>query len=221
MSTDAEIGFDRISTIYDALSWCYGFGAIQRSRRGLLPHVPQAEHVLVLGDGTGLAVCELFESRPPLSVVCVDLSSRMLGRLRQRLSRRSPWAISRLRLVQGGIDSIPDDVPYDLIISHYFLDLFNDGALVEFLGQVECCLRPGGSWWVTDFAQPSDSRIPAVLQESLLSVLYRFFRLACGVHATGLPDIERAFHDRGWTTQRRMRSAWGSLESTLFVKPIE
>lgn len=221
MSIEAEAGFDRISSIYDALSWCYGFGAIQRSRRGLLPYIPQAKHLLVLGDGTGLAVSELLESCSPQSIVCVDLSSCMLMRLRQRLTRRCPWAIPRLRLIQGGITAIPDDVHYDLIVSHYFLDLFDDKSLAELLDRLERCWRPGGSWWVTDFARPSDSWIPTALQQTLLSGLYRFFRSTCGVQGATLPNIERAFHSRGWMTQRRMRSAWGSLESTLFVKPIE
>ncbi|MDH3626282.1 MAG: methyltransferase domain-containing protein [Acidobacteriota bacterium] len=211
--------FDGISPIYDLLSWCYGFGAIQRSRRRLTPFVSPPGRVLVLGDGTGMALCELLQSFEPLQVVCVDASRQMLQRTEKRLSVRVPHAMSRVRLIHGGIEDVPVSDSFDLIVSHYFLDLFDPLRLNAALSRLDVIWEPGGSWWVTDFTRPTGVSVGARLQGAMLRVLYHFFRSNCGITTRTLPDIEGAFLARGYSTQRRIRSAWGTLETMLFLKP--
>ena len=58
--------------------------ALTRARYQLLDRLPQADRLLVFGDGDGRLTREISRRRPDCSMVSVDLSSEMLRLQRQR-----------------------------------------------------------------------------------------------------------------------------------------
>ena len=85
-ATEAENGYDRLSRWYQSLERMLFGSALTRARYQLLDRLPQADRLLVFGDGDGRLTREISRRRPDCSMVSVDLSSEMLRLQRQRLS---------------------------------------------------------------------------------------------------------------------------------------
>jgi len=93
--------------------------------------------VLDLGTGTGNLTVKLPEAS---SVVCVDLSSRMLERAALKLKERDVSFV-QVDLI-GATETHPG--PYDAIVSTYAIHHLTDDEKDVLLGRLAVALKPGG-----------------------------------------------------------------------------
>jgi ubiquinone/menaquinone biosynthesis C-methylase UbiE len=181
-----EPNFDKIARPYRWLEYVTLGKALENSRLHFLPQLLERRHALVLGDGDGRFLAQLLKHNPSLRADAVDSSSLMLQLLRQRCEAASPSTHSRLCTHHHNALTFPLKGPYDLIVTHFFLDCFTQSELDSLIARIAPTLSPSALWLISDFRVPSGPmRLPAKL---LIRSLYLAFRILTGLRTTHLPD---------------------------------
>ncbi len=131
-----------------------------------------------------------------IQVVAVDASGEML----RQAARRLPSG-AQVRLVHAdalGCDPAAfPEAPFDLIVTHFFLDCFDEAEIASLVSRVNGAAEDEALWVVSDFAIP---RRPAARLAGTLIVrgLYLAFGLLTGLKARRLPDHGRVMREAGW-----------------------
>jgi ubiquinone/menaquinone biosynthesis C-methylase UbiE len=208
-------GFDRLSPVYDVLVALFAARAIPRSQTRFLAGLGDWSRALVVGGGSGGFLTELLGVGDG-HVLYLDASRGMLERTRRRLVRRRPRDVGRVELRRGGLEALAADERFDLLCTHYFLDLFPDEQLAVVMEVLSRRLRYGGRWACADFAPPASRGPRRGLQTALLASLYGFFRVTCSIPARRLPPIRRRFAELGFQAEREATPAAGVLWTAVY-----
>jgi ubiquinone/menaquinone biosynthesis C-methylase UbiE len=185
-----------------------GFGkALERRRNAFLKEIADARRALVLGEGDGrfLArlVPEMFE-RPGASVDYVDLSSRMLALARAR-------AGDQVRYILGDARSIAlPSSEYDLIVTHFFLDCFDEHDAAVVIDRISAAAAPRARWVISEFRDANWWSYGSV------AALYLFFRIATGLKTRRLIDHRPMLQSHGFVLEKSETSRGGLLVSELW-----
>jgi SAM-dependent methyltransferase len=185
MST-VEPNFNLIAKPYRWLEYLTLGKALENCRTHFLQQLLDSRRALVLGDGDGRFLAELLKRNPQLQADAVDTSAAMLQLLRQRCEAATPNAASRLRIHHASALTTPLEGPYDLVVTHFFLDCLTQPELDSLITRIAPTLAPGALWLISDFRIPRGSmHFPARV---LIRSLYLAFRLLTGLRTTHLPD---------------------------------
>ncbi|MCS6841918.1 MAG: class I SAM-dependent methyltransferase [Roseiflexus sp.] len=133
------ISFDRAVDYYDATRG-YPPGIAERLRDAMVAtlQLSQNARLLEAGVGTGRVALPFIEAG--YFYVGIDLSRRMMGRLRQKLNGRTHQA----HLVCGDVMRLPvSDAAFDVVIMVHVLHLVEDWR--QALDEAQRVLRPGGA----------------------------------------------------------------------------
>jgi len=194
---------DSIARWYRWLEYA-GFGQALEWRRGaFLRDVGDARRVLALGDGDGRALVELLAAAPGARIDYVDMSARMLELARARAGT------GRVTYVQADALITPlCEAEYDLIVTHFFLDCFDEGDQEMLARRIARAARPQARWVISEFRKPG----------WLVWWLYVFFRVTTGLRTRRLADHHAALQRHGFRLERS-EAAWrGRLASELWVR---
>jgi ubiquinone/menaquinone biosynthesis C-methylase UbiE len=202
-------GFDRLAPFYDLGTDLLLFGQVHRSQLALLPRLPPVKRALLVGGGTGRFLAALLAAHPGLRAVSIDASAAMTRRTAARLA---PEQAARVELRVGSLECLAEGERFDLVVTHCFLDLFDEAGLVPVMARLERALAEGGCWLFSDFA---DSGPGLPLRRTVVAMLYAFFRLTCAIPARRLPDFDAAFARHGLREQESVRFLGGLLRATL------
>ncbi len=194
---------DRIARWYRWLEYA-GFGrALERRREAFLADVSTARRVLALGDGDGRALAALLKAAPNAKIDYIDISPRMLDLARARAGED--------RVAYRHDDALTTPLPvneYDLIVTHFFLDCFDQETQARLVARVTRAATPEARWLVSEFRRPG----------LLVRTLYLFFRAATGLKTQCLVDHHPLFYRHGFRLART-QSAWrGLLASELWQR---
>ncbi len=157
--------FNRIAPIYDRLATLVFGNAILQSQMENLELIPPHANVLVLGGGSGKWLNDLLVLNENCSVYFIEASSRMLER-----AKNNSNYVDRVTFIHGTQNDIPA-IEFDVVITHFFLDMFSRAELEHFITQLKAILKPKGLWLVADFEETS------LWHKILLNVMYSFFNL--------------------------------------------
>ena len=138
--------YDAVAWFYDELAALYSLGRIERSKAHHLDYLAPGERVLYVGAGRGRDA--LAAARRGARVTALDVSSRMLERIAAVRDREN----LEVELVQGALGEYEAAEPFDFVVAHYFLNLFDEETTPRVLAQLLERLRPGGRLSVADFA---------------------------------------------------------------------
>jgi tRNA (cmo5U34)-methyltransferase len=207
-------GFNWLAPMYDPLSQLIFGNAIKQSQRCTLGHIPPGASVLIVGGGTGWLLAELVARTNPRRVVYLEGSRRML-----ELSRRKT-ADPRIDFRQGTEEKITADETFDVIITHFLLDLYEQPYVNRFVGQFRKQLSPGGLWLCADFERPDGVR-SKIWQRALVAGMYAFFRLTCRIEGRRLPDYRTAFIRAGFVCTSEERFFREMIASRVWKVSIE
>jgi len=201
-----KMNADRIARLYRWLEYAIFGNTLQQRRTAFLTDIADARRVLVLGDGDGRFLEKLVEHNPQAHVDYVDLSGHMLKLARARAGTE--------RVTYHQANALEIALPeheYDLIVTHFFLDCFDEtGAsrLVERAARAAC---PNARWLISEFRRTWWS-------PPLLGVLYLFFRITTGLKTHRLIDHHPQLARHGFRIARE-QSAWrGLLTSELWAR---
>jgi ubiquinone/menaquinone biosynthesis C-methylase UbiE len=210
MSSPAN--FDPIARPYRTLEYLTLGRKLEQTRLHFIPKLRMARNALVLGDGDGRFLASFLAINTSVQTTAVDSSAAMLDLLRRRCS---PY-VSRLKTVQ--VDALiftpATDVPYDLVVSHFFLDCFTEEQLQQLIARITPALRPGAQWLVSDFrVPPGNMHLPARI---FVRSLYLAFRLLTGLRVTQLPDHAGCLSAAGFHCIGRQMFLSGILTTELW-----
>jgi tRNA (cmo5U34)-methyltransferase len=125
---------------------------------------PDARDVLDIGCGAGNYSLKLLQRLPDLNITLVDLSRPMLDRAEQRVGSATSGQIESL---QGDIRNLDlGDARFDIVLAAAVLHhLRSDDEWVAVFKKVHHCLRPGGSFWVSDMVEQSHPAVWASVKQ--------------------------------------------------------
>jgi len=199
--------FNRVAPFYDRLKrWVFG-DAVRRSEREGLDEIFPSAKVLIVGGGTGEILEALHEIRPDAHVWYVDASSEMIQRARTRNIDQM------ICFVHGTDDDLPEGLTFDVIITPFFLDLFDADRLLRIISGLLPRLHPYGLWFVADFVDTGK-----VWHRVLLSAMYRFFRSVARVEARTLPDWQGLLRETGMREVRSRSFYGGFIRSVVYCR---
>ena len=193
---------DRIARWYRWIEYA-GFGrALERRREAFLSDVADARRVLALGDGDGRALAALLAAAPHACVDYIDVSARMLDLARARAGAKRV----HYRCEDARTAPLPA-TEYDLIVTHFFLDCFDETDLEPLIARLADAATPQARWLISEFRGNG----------WLVRALYFFFRLTTGLRTRRLVDHHPLLKRRGFRLVR-CEDAWrGLLASELWA----
>jgi ubiquinone/menaquinone biosynthesis C-methylase UbiE len=199
--------FDRLAPFYRAMEAISAGGKLQRCRTSFLHEIPTPERILLAGEGHGRFLPECVQKFPQAKIVVVDSSERML-----KIARRKVNSV-RVNFVRAELPNW--NAPhggFDLIVTNFFLDCFPADDLERVVARLGELASPTADWLLADFeiapAGPARWR-----SRIIVSLLYRFFKLAAGLEAGELAVPDSDLEKSGFSRHRRITSEWGLLKS--------
>lgn len=208
-------GFDRLAPIYDLLAAVGMGGQIHRSQVALLPRIPRASRALIVGGGTGRFLAEALQRGHIEHAVSIDSSAAMTRATDRRLRRLGLSARAELR--HGSLERLGPLERFDLVVTHCFLDLFDEQELPGVVSRLADGLPPGGHWLFSDFAAGGGGA-SGTARRAIVGSLYSFFRLTCNIKARRLPDFDAVLTREGLDPVAKEAFAAGLLRAELLVK---
>jgi ubiquinone/menaquinone biosynthesis C-methylase UbiE len=210
------VSFDALAPWYRTLEWVTFGDDLQRCRIACLGEIADPCRALIIGEGNGRFLCELLRLHPRVEVDCIDVSQRMLQLARKRVEEELGARGKRVHFLHRDITSwSPPEHPYDLVVTHFFLDCFAEIELVAIIRKLAHATTEEASWLFADFCVPSKAmaRIRARIR---LAVMYRFFRLTAGIGAGQLIDPTAIIRAEGFALVRQHKFRHGMLTSELW-----
>ncbi len=190
--------FNLVAPYYDRLAGLVYGQSIRKAQTVHLNRIPPKAKILVIGGGTGWWLKQLLAHSPDCTIWYVDSSEKMLQQ-----ARAYAKGCSRVMFICGNQKHIPAMV-FDVVITYFFLDLFEGKSLRDMVIQLKKKLTKGGVWIVSDFV---DDRF---WHRILLFLMYWFFKVVGAIDSTRLANwrvamksqqlecIEQAFFYRGF-----------------------
>jgi ubiquinone/menaquinone biosynthesis C-methylase UbiE len=209
---------DRIAGSYRRLEYAaFGF-ALEQARFDFLSRAAEAGRVLILGEGDGRFLARLLECNRRASVVVIESSARMIQLARQRLSRYDESRVEFQQMDAVG-QRLPNG-PFDLAVTHFFLDTLNCHDAEAVISEVSAALLPGAVWLVSEFQEPAGGfrRLHARLW---LGVMYSFFAITTGLRASKLPPYRDLLQRAGLAEIEHRERRLGLIRSQVWRKRLD
>ncbi len=207
----SEMNCDSIARWYRFFEYSAFGRELERRRFEFLPRTTGCKHALMLGEGDGRFLQLFLQQNPEAGVDYVDSSAKMLSLARRRAGSHH----ARVRFHQAdALHWTPPGDGYDLIVTHFFLDCFNQSGLVHLIAGIARHTTQA-TWIVSDFHQPQRG-FAALRATCWLRLLYAFFRFTTGLRARKLPDHRTILTANGFRLERAIESEAGLLVSELW-----
>ena len=206
MRLKSNNGFDRLAPVYDRLARLVYGSSIIKAQTCSLTSIPSAAKVLILGGGTGKMLTDLVNLKPDCEVWYIEASARMMVMARERKVR------ANIHFIHGTITALPD-VKFDVVITHFFLDLFSAPTLRMMIPTILLVSKPTVLWLASDFVNHGKW-----WEHVLLKIMYLFFRQVCSIEGDRLPEWNRIIFDAGLKKIRTNYFYGGFIESSVFTK---
>jgi ubiquinone/menaquinone biosynthesis C-methylase UbiE len=204
--------FNRLARLYRWLEYCTFGPLLSRARYTFLAQTATARNAVILGDGDGRFTARLLRTNPEIHIDAVDASPAMLDAL---LRRSGPYA-ARIRTHQADARTFrPPNPPYDLIVTHFFLDCLTTSEIQSLAATLRTASTPQAIWLISEFAIPSNL-FGRLIAAPLVHFLYRAFALLTGLTIRTLPDHRTALRQSGFTIQKRRPHLANLLVSELW-----
>ena len=214
----APARFDRLAHAYRWMEYL-SFGPYLMQCRNLrIAETVSCRCALLYGDGDGRFLAELVRRAPGMQVAAVDASSKMLLRVAQRLppgTHVRPVHADALACVPAEFR----EAPFDLVVSHFFLDCFSEAEVVLLLARVNDAVEKTAMWVVSDFAIP-ERGLPRLFGACIVRGLYLMFGLLTGLKTRRLPDHARVMREAGWMLEDRRELLLGLLISERWHRSV-
>lgn len=138
--------YDRVAAVYEMLANLYSFGLIREAKMAELEAMTPGMRVLYLGVGSGEDA--VAAARAGAEVTAIDLSERMIARLRRRMDRAGLGA----ELIAGDVMAFRPERPFDAVCGNYFFNVFSPADMERVLAHAVSFVRPGGLMMIADMA---------------------------------------------------------------------
>ena len=207
------MSFDRLAPHYNWLERLLAGNKLQLCRTAFLAEFATAESILLIGEGHGRFLPELIKTNPHARVVCVDQSSAMLERARDRLGTSN----SNISFVVEDIFQFEPRTQFGAVAAHFFLDCFDAAQLKIIVPRIGGWLRSGGLWNIADFQVP-DRFLRGMRARLVLALAYSFFRFTTNLPGRKIINPGALLKDLGFERIKREEFNFSLLYSELWKK---
>jgi ubiquinone/menaquinone biosynthesis C-methylase UbiE len=205
--------FNRLARLYRWMELATFGPYLVKTRCAFLAQANAATNALVLGDGDGRFTASLLRTNPGLRIDAVDASASML----QSLLRRAGLNAIRVRTHHADARALnPPSPPYDLIVTHFFLDCLTTGEIQSLSATLRTAVSPKALWLISEFAVPA-TLFGRLIAAPVVHSLYRAFGLFTGLAVRALPDHRTALRNSGFVLQTHRTHLAGLLVSELWT----
>jgi SAM-dependent methyltransferase len=208
---------DRIAASYRWLEHA-AFGlTLEQARFDFLSHAADARSVLILGEGDGRFLVRLLECNRHARVTVVESSARMIQLARQRLAPAEQTRVD-FHHIDAVSSSLPNG-PFDLVVTHFFLDVLETRHAEAVIVKVSGHLSPGAHWLLSEFQEPAAGlrRLHARLW---LWAMYSFFSMTTGLHASRLPPYRDSLRRCGFEEIDHRERRFRLIRSQVWRKQV-
>jgi SAM-dependent methyltransferase len=204
--------FGRIAKLYFWMELATFGPFLARCRRGFLSELKSVRRAVVLGDGDGRFTAELLCVNSQVQIDAVDASPAMLHALLRGAGQNAGRISAHCADARNWP---PANSPYDLVVSHFFLDCLTTEEIRVLAVKLRSAISPSAMWVVSDFAVPRNlfGRWAA---RPLVSLLYGAFGLLTGLKIRSLPEHHLALRNAGFSLTRRQTWLCGLLVSEMW-----
>ncbi len=185
---------------------------LSRCREAFLSDLRSARRAVVLGDGDGRFTAVLLHVNSQVRIDAVDASPAMLHALLRRARQNAGRVSAHCADVRNWQPANP---PYDLVVSHFFLDCLTTEEIRALAAKLRDAVSPPAVWIVSEFAVPS-GWFGRFVARPLVWLLYRAFGLLTGLRVRSLPDHHGALRNAGFTLTQRQTWLCGLLVSEMW-----
>jgi len=209
------MNFDTLAPHYRNLETALVGNILQGCRTAFLDEIRNCRRALGLGEGPGRFLVELLGNDLRVEVTCVEHSRRMNQETQSRLSESD---YRRVRFEQAdALTWQPRGKRFDLIATHFFLDCFSVDQVKALVAKAAASLKPDARWLLADFRMPERGwrRWRAHV---LLTIMYRFFRIATGWSAERLTPPARFLEASGFRLAARWLTNFDFARSDLRLR---
>lgn len=220
MSKRALHNFEPVAAVYDNLAaWVFG-ASIKQAQLHTLLWISTGTTVLIIGGGTGWYLKELLLQKKVKKVVYIEPSQKMLDLTRQKIKDilpQLPDTTVELRL--GTEDTILPDERFDVIVTHFFLDIFAPTRLEKISVLLSHALNVQGLWLIADFRLPEKkASIDYWWKKILIHTMLLFFKIISRITARELPDFPALFAAMGMNPVFEHSLYKGLIVSSVYSK---
>lgn len=188
--------FDGLAKRYDIFTLLTGFGMAQRWRRETIAPLRENMRLLDLGCGTGdLAIEAVKKIKNKGEVVGLDFSKEML-KVAETKFKKLGISNAQFKLVQERAENLPlpQDKPYDLVVSGFVLrNLYEN--ISKILNGVHDSLKPNGQIRFLDLTQPKNPILRKIWRFYFFTMVgfYGFILFGKNYPIPYLPDSANRF----------------------------
>jgi len=204
--------FNRLAPVYRWMEYL-SFGPwLNRIRCAFLADLRDCRRALVIGDGDGRFTERLLRANPTIQIDAVDASAAMLNSLLRRAGRNATRVQTHLADARQWQ---PPAHPYDLIVTHFYLDCLTTEEVQSLANQLHAAVSPSALWLVSEFAIPPNL-FGHLVARPLVGALYLAFGWLTGLAVRTLPDHRTALAASGFTLVQHRALLWGLLTGELW-----
>jgi demethylphylloquinol methyltransferase len=153
-------GYWLVGFQYELTGTLYSLGRIPRCKNAQLKLLKPGDKVLVAGVGHGTEAIEA--SKLGADVTAVDLSATMLKHMKRRIEKERPPR--EIAVINDDIFNIKDTEQYDMVISNFFLNVFNATRVKEVANHLGTLVKPGGCLVCGEFVLPEPNGWRSIVQ---------------------------------------------------------
>ncbi|MBA3834176.1 MAG: class I SAM-dependent methyltransferase [Chthoniobacterales bacterium] len=204
------MNFDRVAPHYRRLETLAFGQQLQAARCAFVRQTPRARRALLAGEGDGRFLEELLRAQPELQVECLDASARMLALAHARVGD------ARVQFLQADLRAAAFPAKrYDLIVTHFFLDCFEEDELRRVVEKLSAAATDDATWLIADFHRPPRGW-RRCWARFLISLMYLFFRFVAGIEARRLPDYASLLRPHAFALTNEIALADGLILSQFW-----
>ncbi|MEZ4947108.1 MAG: methyltransferase domain-containing protein [Cyclobacteriaceae bacterium] len=197
--------FDKIAPFYDKLAG-FAFGnSLMSAQEYNLDTIAEGADVLVIGGGTGKFLTQLLVKNKSCRIWFVEASEKMI-----ELAKKNLNFTNRVIYMHGTHENGPDR-NFDIVITHFFVDMFTDLELHNVMQIIHGHLKSQGRWLVADFVNHK------YWHRIFLKVMYIFFNCLGALDIRSLSNWDRIIQS-GYFKKIDASSFYGGFINSVSYK---
>lgn len=177
------MNYNFIAPYYHSLSQLIFLNRQHQAHFVILKHLKENDKILWVGGGAGKFIAEIEKLNLKLDIDYVDFSSKMID-----LAQKEKTSNLNINFIVADIFDFETDKKYDVVMTTFLFDHFNQPKAEELFNQLNSYLKIGGLWFYVDFVQNQKG-----WQKSVTNVMLSFFRIVIGLDISQLPKMKQSF----------------------------
>ena len=199
-------GFDWIAPYYDTITKLIFGKSIAKAQTCHWHLTHPYSNILVLGGGTGRWLPDFIRLHSTSKLCYVDASREMICRAKGNFKHADC-----IRFIHGTESDIPD-IKFDVIITHFYLDMFSNQQLETLIADLYDKMNHPALWIVADFEKSK------WWHGLLLRTMYLFFRASNSISNNQLPDWHRIIMAREFRNIECVSLYGDFIQSRAYIK---